>query len=181
MNDKWIAEVLLATQEIAPNALAEGIARFLGGRAAANNALRRADDPSLVKSACARIDKEIAQILPPDVAKTYSVELTKQRKFANDAAAYVLVDLLADITYLSETQAEELHPLISQWLEGKSLYLPFYQQNDQYVPDIPTSILSRVLTKKQVTMLDGLNRYNYDAYTYESQILQHEPLIVIKK
>ena len=179
MTDAWIAQQMAARgQDDAPiQGIAAGIARFLRCAAAARP-FRNEEQPQQVISRVKQaIDKQIDNALSEEHRETYRTEREARDKFRSQALASVLVAAIDDRVYLSTEQRQRLEAELTLWSK-KDLYWQFYFQNQNYVPDLPTGIMSKVLNTEQLDALKGAQAYMYDLAQIELQMMQERPIAI---
>ncbi|MEO8269976.1 MAG: hypothetical protein ABI557_09655, partial [Aureliella sp.] len=137
-NGAWVDKQLKESIALPIEGVAAGIARFLGGRAAAEviNLNGNNGDPQQIAIPKVRkkIDAAIEEALEPEHKETFQRECESRDRFRKQAMAAILISALDNRVFLSQQQRDELEPEVAQWLT-KDLYWQFYFQNDNYIPD----------------------------------------------
>lgn len=181
LNSVWVAKQLKESIDSPVKGVAAGIARFLGGRAAAemiiinnaNDGQQQVSIPKVEK----RIEAAIDEALEPEHREAFQRERDSRDEFRKQAMAAVLISTLDERVFLTQQQREELEPEVGQWLT-KELYWQFYFQNTSYIPDIPKRVLSRVLSAEQLEALEGAQAWNYELSQVELQMMGEEPMVI---
>lgn len=181
---KWVTAELEKLDDPKPdledgNILVRGIARFLGGNVAGRPARQKQPHEQVVV-VLERLNEELRKILTGPQLKAYEQAVNERNAFRTSAQADLVIGLIDSHVFLSETQIEQLHPLLMEGLDQKQLYWQFYLQNNEYFPSISAASLSQVLSPKQLKVIKALQRIDYDNIQYELQMIQHQPPIVIQ-
>lgn len=181
LDSAWIDKQLKESIASPVKEVAAGIARFLGRRAAAAaiNVNGNNGDPQqiAIPKVKTRIDAAIEEALEPEHKEAFQRERESRDQFRKQAMAAVLVSVLDERVLLTQQQRDELEPVVGKWLT-KDLYWQFYLQNANFIPDIPKSILSKVLSAEQLEALQGARAWNYEMSQIEMQMMQEEPVVI---
>ena len=148
----------------------QGVALFFGGapRPIAAN------DPTRIRKIQSLLDKKLMEGLSPEQRGLVLEAIEDSEKFECEANAQVLVSQMDKMFSLTVDQRESLEPKIASWLTGKSLYMQYYTQQN-YLPDIPASIVEKVFTAEQRKRFKAIQKVSVDRLSTELQTLQHQP------
>ncbi len=141
-----------------------------------------AGDPSKVLPKMKKvIESAIREELNEEQLKAYDKELDAARRFQCKAHAGILTSVLDRHLFLSAEQHAKLQTAIFDWLykSKKDLYWQFYLQNNNYIPQFPSKVLTEHLTEAQRTALKGMQTWNYDAAQMEWQMVNNQIEFVI--
>ena len=134
------------------------------------------DAPGKVKRLQSLLDKKLFELLSIEHRTQVQAEIEEMEQFECEANAQVLVSKMDEMFVLSAEQRDLIEPKLATWLKGKSLYMQFYMQNRNYLPNIPIDIVQKVLTPEQrKNFFEATNRIDYDYLTYQIQVFQHQP------
>lgn len=147
-----------------------------------NGPVAPAGDPSTVLPKMKKvIEAAVREQLNEEQLKAFDKELDAARKFQYKAHAGILTSVLDRHLFLSGQQREKLQTAIFEWLykSKKDLYWQFYLQNNNYIPQFPSKLLTEHLTEAQQTALKGMQTWNYDAAQMEWQMVNNQIEFVI--
>ena len=147
-----------------------------------NGPVAPAGDPSTVLPKMKKvIEAAVREQLNEEQLKAFDKELDAARKFQYKAHAGILTSVLDRHPFLSGQQREKLQTAIFEWLykSKKDLYWQFYLQNNNYIPQFPSKLLTEHLTEAQQTALKGMQTWNYDAAQMEWQMVNNQIEFVI--
>lgn len=179
LNTAWIDKQVKESISAPAIGVVAGIARFLGGRAAAAEVQNINGDPQqiAIPKVKKKIDIAIEEALEPEHREAYQRERESREEFRKRALAAVLVSSLDERVFLTQQQRDDLEPEVDKWLT-KDLYWQFYFQNANYIPDIPKRVLSKVLSGEQLEALNGAQAWNYEVSQIELQMMREEPVMI---
>ena len=149
----------------------QGVALFFG-RAPRPIA---ANDPSKIRKIQSLLDEKLTAGLSPEQRGLVLEAIEDSEKFECEANAQVLVSQIDKMFVLTADQRESLEPKIASWLKGKFLYMQYYTQQNNYLPDIPESIFENTLTLEQRKRFKAIRKIAMDRLSIDLQMFQHQP------
>ena len=176
LDKTWMTQEMKKKLNPQKGGFIRGIVQVLNGPVAP------AGDPSTVLPKMKKaIDAAIRDELNEEQLQAYDKELDAARKFQYEAHAGILTSVLDRHLFLSGQQREKLQTAIFEWLykSKKDLYWQFYLQNNNYIPQFPSKLLTEHLTEAQQTALKGMQTWNYDAAQMEWQMVNNQIEFVI--
>ncbi len=97
----------------------------------------------------------IAKTLTPEQNEQYEAEVKSREQFQAETTADCLVNLFENRLYLNAEQRQKLAHEFAKWRGIKELYIAFYMSNSNYLPSVPRSVMNKVLTKQQMSVVNA--------------------------
>lgn len=166
----WIKKEIDKEAPKLDGVLNQGLALVFGGAPQPNGA----NDPNKIRKMQIQLDKKLSEALSPKQRGQFLEAIEESEKYECEANAQVLVSQMDKIFVLTEEQRESLEPKIAAWLKGKSLYMQYYTQQ-KYLPNMPVSIVEKVLTSEQLKRFNGIQKVERDRLSIDLQMFQHQP------
>jgi len=132
------------------------------------------NDPVKIRKIQSLLDKKLTDDLSQEQREQVQTAIEESERFECEANAQVLVSLMDKRFILTADQRESLELKIASWLKGKSLYMEHYTLQNNYLPDIPASVVENVLTSDQRMRFKAINKITFDRLGTELQMLQHQ-------
>ena len=170
IGEDWIKKELDKEAPKLDGVLNQGIALVFGGAPQPNGA----NDPNKIRKIQSQLDKKLTEVLSPKQRGQVLEAIEDSETYDREANAQVLVSQMDRIFVLTEEQRESLEPKIAAWLKGKSLYMQYYTQQN-YLPDMPASIVEKILTSEQRKRFNGTQKVSMDRLSIDLQMFQHQP------
>jgi len=170
IGEDWIKLELVKVAPKQDGMINQGVALFFGGapRPIAAN------DPSKIRKIQSLLDEKLTAGLSPEQRGLVLEAIEDSEKFECEANAQVLVSQMDKMFVLTADQRESLEPKIASWVKGKSLYMQYYTQQNNYLPDIPESILENTLTLEQCKRFKAIRKIAVDRLSIDLQMFQHQ-------
>ncbi len=97
----------------------------------------------------------IAKTLTAEQNEKYEAEVKRREQFQAETTADCLVNLYENRLYLNAEQRQKLAQEFAKWRGIKELYIAFYMSNSNYLPNVPRSVMNKVLTKQQMSVVNA--------------------------
>ena len=176
IDKKWVdAKLAEVRQRPQQKGLMRGVLRFLGGQQPAP-ANRQLQPQELIPRLQTVIDNRVNELLDEAQRAEFAKEVEAKQEFRSQAQAALILAALDRHVFFSAEQRQALSKDVADWIkkEKLDLYCQFYFQNPNYVPDVPMRVMKEHLSEDQVSALNGMNRWNYNAVDMEWQMIQHQ-------
>jgi len=170
IGEDWIKKELVKASPKQDGILNQGVAMFFGGAPGQNPA----NDPNKIRKSQSQLDKKLTEGLSPEQRGHVLEAIEDSEKFECEANAQILVSQMDRMFVLTADQRDSLEPKIASWLKGKFLYMQYYTQQN-FLPDIPASIVENVLTSEQRKRFKAIQKVSVDRLSIELQMFQHQP------
>ncbi len=168
--EDWIKKELDKEAPKQDGVLNQGLALVFGGAPQPNGA----NESNKIMKIQSQLDKKLTEVLSPEQRGQFLEAIENSEKYECEANAQVLVSQMDKMFVLTEEQRESLEPKIATWLKGKSLYMQYYTQQ-KYLPNMPASIVEKVLTSEQLKRFNGMQKVERDRLSIDLQMFQHQP------
>ena len=104
--------------------------------------------------------EKLSALLSANQRATYEAEQQARADFRRQAHIECLATLIEQKLDLNEGQRKKLVSELSGYDEAEKLHMPFYLQNDSYLPSLPEALLADVLDKVQLTRYRNFAKTN---------------------
>lgn len=158
--------------QIPENGFAGAVARFFGVRQP--NAPRN-DPEADFNRVCEQVDDYVESVLEVAQRDELRKEQAAREQFRREAAAKVFTVTIDDRVCLRDGQCAALENAIQKWIGEKNYYLALYLQNSDYLPNIPSSVLSEVLDQKQQQQIRSISRTEMTSFQFDIQVVDRIP------
>jgi hypothetical protein len=161
INDDWLLSEYreAGKKKVNPQNLGNALVQAFGGGVAIQPQMAGEEDPAL-KTTKSKIDKKIDEILTDQQQEQLKLERKARDDFQAEALASLTVVLIERQIHLSDDQAKKLVPALTGKI-NKSCGWHVYLNNPQYIPTIPKTALSSILSDDHLRFIRSLNQQDF--------------------
>jgi hypothetical protein len=157
-----------AVKEQSPS-LADMMIGVNGGRVAISGDTIVANTPSgagLNANPYVRIEELVTKVMkelaPAEKLAQYQAECKLRDQFRREAAVGIVLNILDRKLALTQQQYQVLHEkLMVRWNKAINVSVEMYQNNPEYVPQLPAAVMQKELDQNQRTIWGTLSKYDF--------------------